>query len=76
MQAGSLEEYQASLHMVARIGPVDEANLARVVQLINKTNQFNLTTRRRNRAELEAFLARPDAKPSGCGSPTSSPTTG
>ena len=30
----------------------------RVVQLMNKTNQFNLTTRRRNRAELEAFLAR------------------
>ena len=59
VQAGSLEEYQASLHMVARIGPVDEANLARVVQLINKTNQFNLTTRRRNQAELEAFLARP-----------------
>ena len=48
--------------MVARIGPVDEANLARVVQLINKTNQFNLTTRRRNRAELEAFLARPDTE--------------
>ena len=57
VQSGSLEEYQASLHMVARIGPVDEANLARVVQLINKTNQFNLTTRRRNQAELEAFLA-------------------
>ena len=59
VQSGSLEEYQASLHMVARLGPVDEANLARVVQLINKTNQFNLTTRRRNQAELEAFLARP-----------------
>ena len=27
------------------------------MQLINKTNQFNLTTRRRNQAELEAFLA-------------------
>lgn len=59
VQSGSLEDYQASLGMVARIGPVDEANRARVVQLINKTNQFNLTTRRRNLAELEAFLARP-----------------
>ena len=48
--------------MVARIGPVDAVNMARVVQLINKTNQFNLTTRRRNQAELEAFLARPGAE--------------
>jgi FkbH-like protein len=60
--AGSLEEYQASLRMVARIGPVDAVNMARVVQLINKTNQFNLTTVRRNQAELEAFLARDDVE--------------
>ena len=62
VQAGSLEEYQASLNMVARIGPVDAVNMARVVQLINKTNQFNLTTRRRNQAELEAFLAEDGAE--------------
>ena len=51
--------------------------LARVTQLINKTNQFNLTTRRRNRTELEAFLGasgQPEA--SGYGSPTASPITG
>lgn len=58
-RAGSLAEYQRRLDMVARVGPVDELNLPRVVQLINKTNQFNLTTRRRNRSELEAFLADP-----------------
>ena len=29
------------------------------MQLINKINQFNLTTRRRSQAELEAFLAGP-----------------
>lgn len=57
--AGSLEDYQASLDMVARIGRVDAATLPRVVQLLNKTNQFNLTTRRRSQAEMEAFLARP-----------------
>jgi FkbH-like protein len=60
-RAGSLEEYQASLNMVARIGPVGPIDMARVVQLLNKTNQFNLTTIRRNQAELEAFLARPGA---------------
>jgi FkbH-like protein len=62
VSSGSLAEYQASLGMVARVGPVDAVNIARVVQLINKTNQFNLTTRRRNRAELEAFLAAPGAE--------------
>ena len=56
---GSLEDYQKSLGMVATIGPIDAVNTARVVQLINKTNQFNLTTRRRDRFELEAFLADP-----------------
>ena len=48
-----------------------------MVQLIGKTNQFNLTTRRRNRAELEAFLARRGrASACRCASPTASPTTG
>jgi FkbH-like protein len=60
--AGSLAEYQASLTMTARTGGIDPGSIARVVQLLNKTNQFNLTTRRRNRAELEAFLARPGAQ--------------
>lgn len=45
------------MKMLARpIGPVD---LPRAVQLINKTNQFNLTTRRRTAAEVEALLASP-----------------
>jgi FkbH-like protein len=60
-EAGSLEEYQASLNMQARIAPIAGVDMARVVQLINKTNQFNLTTIRRDRAGLEAFLARPGA---------------
>ena len=59
--AGSLEDYQASLNMVAQLGRIDGVNMARVVQLINKTNQFNLTTLRRNQAELESFLARDGA---------------
>lgn len=58
--AGSLEDYQASLDMVALIGRVEAGSLPRAVQLLNKTNQFNLTTRRRSRPELEEFLARPD----------------
>jgi FkbH-like protein len=40
-----------------QLAPFDEANLPRIVQLINKTNQFNLTTRRRADAEVRALLA-------------------
>lgn len=60
--AGSLEEYQASLGMLAAIGPIDSANIARVVQLINKTNQFNVTTRRRDQSEVESLIARPEVE--------------
>jgi FkbH-like protein len=40
-----------------QLAPFDEVNLPRIVQLINKTNQFNLTTRRRGDAEVRALLA-------------------
>jgi FkbH-like protein len=38
--------YLRSLSMELRWSPFDRMSLQRVVQLINKTNQFNLTTRR------------------------------
>ena len=59
--ADSLEDYQASLAMQARVGGIDGTSAPRVVQLLNKTNQFNLTGRRRDRAGLDAFLAREGA---------------
>jgi FkbH-like protein len=46
--------------MHVELRPFDEANLARIVQLINKTNQFNLTTRRTTEAESLALIGRPD----------------
>ncbi len=55
--AASLDDYLAQLDIQARLMPFDEANLPRIVQLINKTNQFNLTTRRRTDAEVRALLA-------------------
>ena len=60
--AGSLEEYLASLEMRAHVRPVEEVTLDRCVQLINRSNQFNLTTRRlaaaeaRSRMENEEWL--------------------
>ncbi len=59
-EAPSLAEYQARLNMVATLAPVDQLNLDRVVQLINKTNQFNLTTRRRSREEVLQLLGNSD----------------
>jgi FkbH-like protein len=50
-----LKEHLASLDMVAQASPFDEVGRARIAQLINKTNQFNLTTRRRTEAEVAAL---------------------
>ncbi len=51
--------YLASLDMVCTIGFVDDVARARVAQLINKSNQFNLTTRRTTEAELAGAIADP-----------------
>ncbi len=50
--ASDMDGYLASLAMVCTIGPVDARNRARVAQLINKSNQFNLTTRRYGETEI------------------------
>ena len=54
--AGTVDDYLAQLDIQVQLAPFDEANLPRIVQLINKTNQFNLTTRRRTDAEVRALL--------------------
>ena len=58
-QAGTLDEYLASLEMVADVRAIDGADLPRVVQLLAKTNQFNLTTRRHGEAQVRALLDAP-----------------
>ncbi len=58
-QAGSLDEFLRQLQMEAEMGPVNEAVLARVVQLLGKTNQFNLTTRRHGESEVRQMMASP-----------------
>ncbi|MBO4901166.1 MAG: HAD-IIIC family phosphatase [Lachnospiraceae bacterium] len=46
-------EYLLSLEMKAKIRPFESLYLARIAQLTNKSNQFNLTTRRYTREEIE-----------------------
>jgi len=50
--AGSLDEFLRSLAMVARVAPIGMGNLERATQLINRSNQFNLTTRRYSAGEI------------------------
>jgi FkbH-like protein len=45
-QVGGVDAYLASLDMTVTFQPFDATGRARIVQLINKSNQFNLTTRR------------------------------
>jgi FkbH-like protein len=47
-----LGEYLSSLEMVLENKPFDAEGRQRIVQLINKSNQFNLTTRRYTEAEI------------------------
>jgi FkbH-like protein len=44
--------YLRSLKMELRTKPFDRVGLSRIVQLINKTNQFNLATRRYSEAQV------------------------
>ncbi len=55
--AGSREEFLGSLEIVCTFLSALDAPLSRAVQLLAKTNQFNLTTRRRSAAEIEEFAA-------------------
>src|SRR5262249_31065882 len=55
--AHSLTEFLADLQMTATCGPIRQEDLSRVTQLVNKTNQFNLTTRRYTNVQLEAQAA-------------------
>lgn len=52
----NMDDYLASLDMKMAIRPFCSADAPRVAQLINKSNQFNLTTRRRTQAEVESLI--------------------
>jgi FkbH-like protein len=50
-----LEDYLASLQMTLAVELIDKETLGRTVQLINKTNQFNLTSKRYNEAQVSSM---------------------
>ncbi len=54
--AGSIDEFYRSLQMEAFVAPFEESQLPRIAQLIGKTNQFNLTSRRHSITQLTVFM--------------------
>ncbi len=57
---GSYEDYLLSLEMSARIRPFEQVYIPRIAQLTNKSNQFNLTTRRFTEPEMQAAMEDPE----------------
>lgn len=56
----SIEEYLESLGMKMKLAFCDESNIARVSQLTQRTNQFNLTTKRYTEGEIRQMLSSND----------------
>jgi len=57
---GGVGDYLSKLGMKMRIGLDPAEHLARVSQLTQKTNQFNLTTRRYDEHQMQEFIDSPD----------------
>ena len=57
--AQNVGDFLASLEQKIRVAPVTDATLARAEQMCQKTNQFNLTTRRHTAVDLRRMLADP-----------------
>jgi FkbH-like protein len=58
--SGGVEGFLQQLDMRATIGAINDATLERSTQLVNKSNQFNLTTRRKTVAEVLLAMTAPD----------------
>lgn len=60
--ASSFEDYLSGLGLQAEIGRPEGKDVPRVSQLTQKTNQFNVTTRRYTEGDIERLLASDDAE--------------
>ncbi len=57
---GNYDDYLTSLEMRMTIAPFDAAGRSRITQLINKSNQFNLTTKRYGEEDVRKMEGDPD----------------
>ena len=56
----NLEEYLASLEIVASISPLIQSDVSRAAQLTQKTNQFNLTNQRYSEGDILNYMNDPE----------------
>jgi FkbH-like protein len=59
-QSSDMEAYLKALEMEITLTPFDSVGRARIAQLISKSNQFNLTTKRYSEAEVKVFESDPN----------------
>jgi FkbH-like protein len=55
----SLDDFLQKLQLEASVEAITATNLTRVAQLVNKTNQFNVTTRRYTESQVRALAEDP-----------------
>lgn len=55
----SIDSFLAELNMEMMVSPFEKVSIPRITQLINKSNQFNLTTRRYTQVQVEEMAADP-----------------
>jgi FkbH-like protein len=58
--SGSLDDWLRKIGTKVTVGPLDSKSLARATQLLNKTNQLNLSTRRLSDAEFSHWAQAPN----------------
>jgi len=52
----NIDDYLISLKTEVKIGMINSSTIKRSVQLINKTNQFNLTVKRKSESEVKNLI--------------------
>lgn len=57
----TMDDFLRGLGMSVVFGPFTDLDLSRITQLINKTNQFNPTTRRYTSEEVASLVAAPES---------------
>ncbi len=62
--AKNIHEYLASLEMKIVCRLFDSQHLARIAQLLQRSNQFNLRTQRFSEGQCQEFMAHPERNPS------------
>jgi FkbH-like protein len=60
VQVGSIDEWLKSLNIEVHAARLNPSNITRATQLLNKTNQLNLSTKRYTESELQAWAKAPD----------------